>query len=211
VELRGHGESTAEARFTLWDLADDWAAILDQEGIDSAVCGGLSTGGMTGMRFALRYPGRTRGLILIDTNAYKERLFNGLQYNLLGTLYRHLGLIPTGVLAMKMFGADTRAHHPERMEHFIQTLKQQDRRQLSRAMNAVFNRESVDLRALEAPAFVAVGEDDGAFPPEVAQATASQLPDAEFHVISNAGHLSAVEQPKALADLLQAFLSRHAG
>ena len=49
------------------DLAADAAALLDHLGIDRAVIVGDSMGGMVAMKFALRWPERTIGLLLVET------------------------------------------------------------------------------------------------------------------------------------------------
>jgi pimeloyl-ACP methyl ester carboxylesterase len=206
VELRGHGESTATAPFTLWDLVDDWAAILDAEGHQTAVCGGLSTGGFTAMRMALRMPERVRGLALFDTDAGAEP--RRLQYRLLGWIFSNTGYIPVKTLAKAMFGADTRANHPQRFDQFIDQLKTFDRPQLSRAMAAVFGRDAVDLSSVRKPTLVAAGEDDHATPPERARRMAEMIAGSQLQIIPKAGHLSAVEQPEAVAGLLLDFLPR---
>jgi pimeloyl-ACP methyl ester carboxylesterase len=52
---------------TMEDLAADAAALLDHLGIDRAVIVGDSMGGMVAMKFALRWPERTIGLVLAET------------------------------------------------------------------------------------------------------------------------------------------------
>ena len=49
------------------DLAADAASLLDHLGIDRAVIVGDSMGGMVAMKFALRWPERTIGLLLAET------------------------------------------------------------------------------------------------------------------------------------------------
>ncbi len=56
IDARGHRHSSCEWPFSLWDLANDWLAIMDHEGIDQAHMAGLSMGGMTAMRLALTNP-----------------------------------------------------------------------------------------------------------------------------------------------------------
>ena len=70
---RGHGqtETTAED-FTYWDSAEDLRGLLDTLGIARAVVGGMSQGGFLSMRFALRYPERVVGLVLLDTESGLE-------------------------------------------------------------------------------------------------------------------------------------------
>nr|WP_228536489.1 alpha/beta hydrolase [Nocardia sp. XZ_19_231] len=66
----GHTEADVTKPFTYWDLADDIAAVLDHLTIAGPVTlGGMSQGGYTALRFALRYPNRTRALILASTTA----------------------------------------------------------------------------------------------------------------------------------------------
>lgn len=49
------------------DLASDYAAILEAEGIERAHVAGHCSGGLYALQFAKNYPKRCRGLILIDT------------------------------------------------------------------------------------------------------------------------------------------------
>ncbi|MGE0362479.1 MAG: alpha/beta fold hydrolase [Vicinamibacterales bacterium] len=70
VSLRGHGDSTRPDRgYAYGDFAADLAALLEAKGIAQAVVVGHSMGGLVAQRFALDYPARTRGLVLIGTFA----------------------------------------------------------------------------------------------------------------------------------------------
>ena len=72
-DARGHGSTAMSGgAFDYWDSADDLAALLDQLGVKRAVVGGMSQGGFISLRFALRYPDRTAGLVLIDTQSGLE-------------------------------------------------------------------------------------------------------------------------------------------
>src|SRR2546430_16908021 len=81
-DQRGHGGtvSTSES-ITYWDSADDLAALLDPLGVKRAVVGGMSQGGFISLRFALRYPDRTAGLVLIDTQPGQEGPDKAQQYD----------------------------------------------------------------------------------------------------------------------------------
>jgi pimeloyl-ACP methyl ester carboxylesterase len=71
-DVRGHGESDVpnvdDAGYTMDTLVEDQRALMDHLGITGAYVGGLSLGGMIAMRFALRYPGMVRALLLCDTS-----------------------------------------------------------------------------------------------------------------------------------------------
>lgn len=79
-DLRGNGKSWSGGRLTFDQLADDVAALLDHVGADRAVVGGVSGGSGVALRFALRHPGRTAGLVLVKpVYAGAERGYNDQQ------------------------------------------------------------------------------------------------------------------------------------
>lgn len=65
-DLRGSGRSVYSGELS-WDhLADDLLALLSTQGIERAVIGGTSMGSAVALRFALRHPSHTAGLILMS-------------------------------------------------------------------------------------------------------------------------------------------------
>lgn len=70
-------------------LADDVAELMDARGIQSAVVLGQSLGGAVAIRFATRYPARTRGLIISNS--------------LTRITFEHLGLNRTGLIPLARF------------------------------------------------------------------------------------------------------------
>ena len=63
---RGHGDADRPAAgYHPRDFATDVAAFLDSQGLESAVVAGHSMGSTVALRFALDYPERTRGLVLM--------------------------------------------------------------------------------------------------------------------------------------------------
>jgi non-heme chloroperoxidase len=64
--LRGHGDADRPDRgYTPADHVEDIRAVLDDAGVADAVVGGHSSGSQIAQLFALTYPERTRGLVLI--------------------------------------------------------------------------------------------------------------------------------------------------
>src|SRR5215469_15438466 len=69
-DIRGHGGSDYPSDTGSYSAASalaDMAALLTQLGVDRAVMGGHSLGGYLSLDFALTYPDRVAGLLLIDT------------------------------------------------------------------------------------------------------------------------------------------------
>src|SRR5271170_3767100 len=69
-DIRGHGQSDSpddQAEYTEANSVQDMAALLDSQGADRAVIGGLSLGGYLSLAFNLAFPGRVTALMLFDT------------------------------------------------------------------------------------------------------------------------------------------------
>ncbi|MFG6496005.1 alpha/beta hydrolase [Fictibacillus sp. UD] len=86
-DVRGHGRSSVKdpESFTIWDLADDVANLLDHLLIDEAYICGYSAGGSIAQAFVQKYPHRTKGLILsggfsqVSTFALKKQFQTGIR------------------------------------------------------------------------------------------------------------------------------------
>jgi pimeloyl-ACP methyl ester carboxylesterase len=64
-DLRGSGKSRCGDQLTFDQLAEDVKALLDHIGEKQAVVGGVSSGSGVALRFALRFPCRAAGLVVV--------------------------------------------------------------------------------------------------------------------------------------------------
>ena len=64
-DVRGSGKSWYGGPLSFDQLADDIEHLLDHVGVHRAVIGGASSGSGVALRFALRHPARTVGLVLV--------------------------------------------------------------------------------------------------------------------------------------------------
>ncbi len=212
IDFRGHGGSTAPAPFTFADLVGDWLAVMDAEKVGRAALCGLSMGGMTAMRLALRAPERVGPMILVDSNADPEGWWRRVRYGILARLYRKRGL--TDALAARvapiMLAETTMLERPEIAERFVERMRGQEREPLIRAIRAVNGRGPTgDLGAIRAPTLILVGEEDAATPPPRSEAIHRGIAGSQLVRIPGAGHLSAMEQPEAVARHVLGFLDAH--
>lgn len=73
IDTRGHGRSPkGTAPFTLSQFADDLAAFMDAQDLETADILGFSDGGNIALLFALRYPNRVRRLVANAANLFPE-------------------------------------------------------------------------------------------------------------------------------------------
>jgi 3-oxoadipate enol-lactonase len=115
LDNRGHGRSGPHRQpFTIWDMADDLIAVLDDAGVDEAIVVGLSIGGMAGIRAAVRYPERVRALVLADTGAAAQGIVNRVKITALSPVWRTPArrLIASQVVNV-LFGSTARRDQPD--------------------------------------------------------------------------------------------------
>jgi len=68
-DLRGHGDGPHAGRFSLEDVADDVAALIDRLGLGKVVVGGYSMGGVVAQLLWRRHRDAVAGLVLCATAA----------------------------------------------------------------------------------------------------------------------------------------------
>ncbi len=211
VDLHGHGASTAPDRlFTLEEMADDLARALDALDIDGVGYVGHSMGGMVGQRLALRHPDRVKAMALLNTTA-------GVDPDTIRDLFHHVNETSRGkpsdprtvafVLSL-MFCEAFRENHPEAVKPFEKLLFEPTEQDgVYRAAHAVIWRQSIleSLEELDVPTLVMTSDLDTAVPAVWGEAIAASVPRARLHPLEGCGHLSPVEQPQAVAQVLGDF------
>lgn len=209
---RDHGRSgRARAPYDIYDLMSDGARVIEHTNAAPCHWVGLSTGGFVGMRLALRRPELLRSLVLMDTSASAESVRTKLRYRALLQVFRFLGFGPVmGEVKRAMF-SPTLLDDPTRAEElnlWESRMKANDRAALVRFGRAIWWRDDVlhALPQIDLPTLVVSGEHDRALPPVHAEAAAAAIPNAELTLIKDAGHLSTVEQPEAVNEVLSRFL-----
>lgn len=214
-DLRGFGGSRlGDDEPSLELMADDVARLLDDEGVERAVIGGLSMGGYVTMAFCRRHGDRVLGVILADTKASpdpppaRENRARIAEAVLAGDSQ----VLVTDVLP-GLIGTTTKERRAMvfgRVKGLVQSAPPGAVAWAQRAMAA--RPDSFDtLAALKVPVLVVVGQEDELATVADAEAMARAVPEGRVEVIPKAGHLSAVEQPEAFNAAVAAFLSNELG
>jgi pimeloyl-ACP methyl ester carboxylesterase len=198
-DMRGHGQSGDPADPALYSHAltvGDMAAVLDACGIERAIIGGLSLGGVMSLAFHLAHPERVRALMLFDTglgfrNPEARRQWNERAEARAREL-EEKGLPNSGG------GAETRlARHRS-----AQGLAGAARGMLRMTDGTLIGA----LPQIAVPTLVLVGADDRHFL-AAADYMAAKIPGAQKIVIPDAGHAANLDQPEAFNRAVTAFLS----
>lgn len=212
IDPPGHGRSAPMRRsFTLEDCADVVVEILDATSIERAHYAGLSWGGMTGMRLALRHPERLRSLVLIDSNADRETRKKVPAYRAMQLVSRAVGAgVPLILRRLdKIYLAErTRRERPDIVRDFHDHIVRMDPESVHHCTDAViFDREDIRdrLGAIHVPTLVVVGSDDVPTPPSRSRDIADRIEGAALVTIPGAGHLSVLDQPERVTSELLRF------
>ncbi len=223
-DLRGHGGSElgsslptgAFARvpdapvLTVAQLASDVLAMLDHLEVPTAFFAGCSIGGYVLLELWRRAPQRMRGLGFICSKPQPDA-----EANLAKRVATIAQARAAGVealfdgMAESLIGATAR----ERIPWIVPELRAQ-MTITSEALVAVqaglaTRPDSVPtVRTIGVPVLAIVGGEDGAATPAEMEALRSAPGGCEFHLLPDAGHFAAYEQPRKVGALLGAWLKQ---
>src|SRR5438552_523649 len=206
-DQRGHGRTVSTPEpFSYWDSADDPAGLLDHLGVGRAVIGGESQGGVVSLRFALRHPAQTAGLVLIDTQAGTEDPDKALQYDLMHEVW--VGSGPNDQL-LEMVAAILIGNQRPESAAWISRWKALDPKTLTQIYRTLMDRDDVTARLAEisAPAIVVHGNDDVAIDMSLAEKLCAGLSGCPGVIwIDGAGHASNLTHPEPVNRAIESFL-----
>jgi pimeloyl-ACP methyl ester carboxylesterase len=206
------GGPLPEGEASLDAYADAVVAGLDSQGLDRVVLGGTSMGGYTTMAVLRRHPERVAAVLLIDTKAAADaeagRAGRLAMADTLESESSSRALLE--LVFPKLLGATTVARRPEVADRVRSAVAAASPRAAAWAQRAMAARpDSFDtLRATSVPALVVVGEEDVLCPPPDAAAMAAAISGATLAVVPESGHLSPIEAPDAVIEVVSGFLDQ---
>ncbi len=184
------------APYTLWDMAEDTASLIQSLGHENAHVVGISMGGMIAQSLAIRHPTRVRSLVSMHSTT-------GSRLHSIGSPTAYGAL-----LASRPRNRDEAAEHIVRLYQRIGSprfpndpdeLREKGRQAFDRGSNpAGFLRQwaailasgnrAEALRTVQAPSLVIHGSDDPLVPVRAGRHTAANLPGCHLEVIDGMGH-----------------------
>ena len=197
--------------YDLWDLADDLKALLDGLGLEQAVIAGMSMGGYAALRFALRYPERTGGIVMIASTAVPNTPEEQVEFAKDFEKVADAETIPRDWaewVASVVFGETTLREQPELVEFWIEHWMTYSGPSLVAEADCWLVREDLTERLpeIEVPVLVVHGAEDVAIPLDRAAPMEHQLPDARLLVVEGAGHTVNIEAAGVVNDRIRSFL-----
>jgi 3-oxoadipate enol-lactonase len=209
-DQRGHGgSSTPPGPYSMADLADDAARLIDSLDVGPVIWIGLSMGGMVGQELVLRDPAHVKALVLANTtSSYPPEAQAGWAQRIAGIQQGGLEAIVDGAL-QRWFHESFRAAHPEVVALWrsrVLACRQAGYIACCEAISQVNTTER--LHAIRQPTLVIAGALDVGTPPAFAEVIAARIPGAQLTVLPEASHLSVLEQPQAFMACVDGWLAR---
>ncbi|HEX6513180.1 MAG TPA: alpha/beta fold hydrolase [Chloroflexota bacterium] len=207
-DMRGYGTSSDPAEaYTMRDVANDLAGLLDHLGFEKAHVGGLSMGGVVAQELFRYYAGRVRSLILADTTAGQgaldeEERQRRLDQRLAGAAE------PAGLARQRtpvLLSPDASPEVVAEAESIMTEIHPEGYRLAARAFAETDERDL--LPRIDVPALIIWGECDTVVTREDIDVLANGIKGAQFELIPKAGHLSNQENPTAFNDAVRRFLA----
>jgi pimeloyl-ACP methyl ester carboxylesterase len=197
LDLPGHGKSEGLGRTSVRAYADFVAAFLETLGLEKVTLVGHSMGGATALDFALRYPERLTGLVLVGSGA-RLRVAPAILDGIRQDFQAAVRLITDYAFALDA---------PEQ-------LKREGRRQMGQTHPDVLYGDFAACDAFDVmgrlgeircPTLSICGTADRLTPPKYSIYLRDNIPAAQLALIEGAGHMVMLEQPEAVSQTTADF------
>ena len=220
-DRRGTGRSSSPpGDWSAADLANDLAGFLDALGIDKAIVGGSSLGGVVTAQFAVDHPGRALALVIGHTTPYLDA--EGREW-----LEEEMATARAGrpaIVRQPRSGPDEKEGPPTTDPNFAAstwgkmmaatgTGLGRTGEERARAIAVLRDWDQrprrADLAKIDVPTLVIVGEREPLSTINGSREWAAWIPGAELVILPGAHHAAPREAAPAWNAAVQGFLDRH--
>ncbi|MFC7782553.1 alpha/beta fold hydrolase [Legionella taurinensis] len=191
----GQSQSVSGEAVSMSDYADEVALLLQHLRIKKAIVAGESMGGYVALAFLKKYPLKTAGLILSDTQSVADTVsMQEKREQAAQDILQHgnkafiEGFLPKALSAHASTALRTWLHH---------VLSAQSPAAMASALRGMAMREDATslLAETDVPVLFITGEEDALIAPEQSRAMQAITKQSRLVVIEEAGHLANLEKP----------------
>ncbi|MFX0062118.1 MAG: alpha/beta fold hydrolase [Candidatus Hermodarchaeota archaeon] len=220
-DIRGHGKTGPSAlkRYKIETLAEDLHALLENLEIQTPIICGLSLGGMIAQVYAIKYPDKLKRLILADTAASIALTFwDKLMVYVLAPRWLMLGSLR--LMGVKNFinfsfwyAKYTRSKewlgNEDITEYEKSEMLKMDKKEYLKIFSSLYDFRLQDLGKIKVPTLVLNGEYESKTVFVHAEKIKELIEDCEAVIISNAGHISNLENSEEFNQVIEDFLTKN--
>jgi pimeloyl-ACP methyl ester carboxylesterase len=196
--------------FTIADMADDTAALLDALDVESAHVFGVSLGGMVAQEFALRHPNRVDKLVLACTHAGPRTATRAPEWAI--NIFNESVNKPRAEAIRSsvpiLFSKKTVAENPQLVEDTLAVMENNNQPKSSYLLQlgAVMKHDTLErLHRITHQTLVMTGVEDALVDPGNSQLIAKHIPGAKLVEFPETGHLFFTEKAEDVNRVLIDF------
>lgn len=212
IDGPAHGQSDGgDVEFTMAACGAAMAQVMDHFGLEKAIVGGTSWGGITAAHLALAAPERAKALVLMNTPMEIDAASPGLKARSIASGARWMlrsNVFRNGV-AKSFFSPEVLKANRAYAQAFHNMLKSADPSRLATAIRSVILRGTPlkdRMSDLTVPTLVIAGKEDEMYPIAVQAEAALLAPKGRFEPVGGK-HISVVERPDEVSALLRDFIA----
>jgi len=210
-DIRGHGDSEhANEDFSIELFVNDLLHLMDVLKIEKASLCGLSMGGYIALNAIENHPVRFDALVLSDTHCIADP--PEVKQKRLDTIesIREFGVekyVDDSIV--HLFAPESFATHKKEISDVKEMMLDTSEQSLCKTLLALSLRKATcnKLSEITVPVLFLVGEDDKITPPEASELMHEKVKNSTLHILSNAGHLSNLENPGEFNEQLKTFFA----
>ena len=204
-DLRGFGQSeVASAGYSIEDMADDLAGLLNHLQIERVYIAGHSMGGYIALAFARLFPQRVQGLALVASHPYADPpdRKDARYITARAVLEQGVEIVATSM-------PEKLTNDGELQQRLAQLIRQQPPESVAGALKAMAERSDLTafLSGVEFPFVVVHGMRDELFPVDFGQSAHDLISSVLVTGLPDVGHMPMMEAPLVTAEALKSFLS----
>ena len=196
--------------FTIADMADDTAALLDALEVESAHVFGVSLGGMVAQEFVLRHPHKVKRLVLACTHAGPRTATRAPEWAL--QIFNESRDMPRAAALRYsiplLFAKRTIEEQPELVEETLRVMARNNQPKPSYLLQlgAVMMHDTFDrLPEIKHATLVMTGTEDTLVDPANSRLISERIPDARLVEFPETGHVFFTEKPDEVNRVLIDF------
>ena len=200
VDLPGHGSSEPVGDPSVERYATTVMGVMQRIGKRKVVLVGHSMGGAVALQIALTHPGLLKGLILIGTAAYLDKLAltpDIFLWSAAAMPHKFRGMLFSEVVtedALAIAGNDIRRCRVETVLDDFTVCRHFDFRGR--------------LKALKLPTLILCGDEDHITPVRYSKRLQQEMPGSTLMLIQKAGHMLPLESPDRVNAAIREFIRR---
>jgi len=211
-DVRGLGASPAgDGQFTIESFVDDLEMIIDEMNLSKPIICGLSMGGYITLRAVERVQNKFSALILCDTKSVADDNEGKLKRAAAIKIINNGGYANfVDSFVLNCFGEKYVKENKTGYDVVIDRSKSNDPAGVKACLLAMACRTDTThfLKNITLPTLIICGSQDKLSPPEVMKTMADRIPDGDFVLVEEAGHMTPIEKPEEVNNAIRKFLDR---